>query len=84
MSSANPPVLKHPFWSAAGVSKTFQFTFTNVSGADFAALASTNVALPLTNWTVLGNIPELSPGQYQFIDPGATNSPQRFYKVVSP
>jgi hypothetical protein len=55
-----------------------------VSGADFTALTATNLALPLTNWTVLGSIPEISPGQFQFTDPGATNSPQRFYRVVSP
>jgi parallel beta-helix repeat protein len=80
----NPPALKNPFWSSIGGSNTFRFTFTNVSSADFTALTTTNLALPLTNWTVLGNIPEISPGQFQFTDPGATNSRQRFYKVVSP
>jgi fibronectin-binding autotransporter adhesin len=79
----NPPVLQNAVWSATG-GGTFQFAFTNVSGADFTALTATNVALPLTNWTVLGNIPEIAPGQYQFTDLGATNSPQRFYRVVSP
>jgi hypothetical protein len=58
--------------------------FSLLSGADFTALATTNLALALTNWTVLGNIPEISSGQYQFTDPGATNYPQRFYQVVSP
>jgi hypothetical protein len=80
----NPPVLKHPVWSSSGGSNTVRFTFTNVSGADFTALASTNLTLSLSNWTVLGNIPEISPGQFQFTDPGATNYPQRFYRVVSP
>jgi hypothetical protein len=85
--AANPgnrPALKNPVWSLNGGSNTFQFTFTNVSGADFTALTTTNLALPLTNWTVLGSIPEISPGQFQFTDPGATNYPRRFYMVVSP
>jgi Right handed beta helix region len=81
----NPPALTNPLWSSAsGSGGTFQFAFTNVSGADFTALTATSVAVPLANWTVLGNIPETSPGVYQFTDPGATNSPQRFYRVVSP
>jgi hypothetical protein len=59
----------------------FQFSFTNSVGAVFGALASTNVSLPLSNWTALGGITEISPGQFQFIDPQATNSAQRFYRV---
>jgi len=35
----------------------------------------------LTNWTALGGVTEISPGQFQFTDPQATNSPQRFYRV---
>jgi len=58
--------------------------FTNAPNLDFTVLTSTNVALPLADWTVLGNIPEISPGQYQFTDPGATNFQRRFYRVVSP
>jgi N-acetylneuraminic acid mutarotase len=60
---------------------TLEFAFTNTVGAVFAALASTNVSLPLSNWTALSGITEISPGQFQFTDPQATNSPQRFYRV---
>jgi len=60
---------------------TFQFAFTNSVGAVFGALASTNVSLPSSNWTALGGVAEISPGQFQFTDPQATNSPQRFYRV---
>ena len=63
---------------------SFQFTFTNTPGAFFGVLATTNPALPLTNWSVLDGITEVSPGQFQFTDPEATNSPQRFYRVRSP
>jgi len=62
----------------------FQFGFTNTSGLGFTVLATTNLSLPLTNWTVLGAPVEGPPGHYQFTDPQATNSPTRFYRVRSP
>jgi hypothetical protein len=65
-------------------SGSFQFSFTNSVGAIFGVLTTTNVALPLTNWTALGGVTEISPGQFQFMDPQATNNPQRFYSVRSP
>jgi hypothetical protein len=64
-------------------SRMFQFSFTNSVGASFAVLASTNCSLPLTNWKVLSGVAEVSPGQFQFTNPQATNSPQRFYRVRS-
>jgi len=76
------PVLINPVWSS--VSNTFGFTFTNVVGAGFSVLTTTNLSLPLTNWTLLGGVIEVSPGHYQFTDPTATNAPQRFYRVSSP
>src|SRR5208282_6390874 len=33
---------------------SFQFAFTNTVGALFGVLATTNLSLPLTNWTALG------------------------------
>ena len=62
----------------------FQFGFTNSVGALFGVLATPNLALPMSNWTALGGVVEVSPGQFQFTDPQATNSPQRFYQVRSP
>jgi len=62
----------------------FQLSFSNTPGALFTVVATTNVALPLSNWTVLGSVTEISPGQFQFTDPQATNSPQRLYRVRSP
>ncbi|MSU59940.1 MAG: hypothetical protein EXS35_17525 [Pedosphaera sp.] len=62
----------------------FSFAFTNTTGIGFAVLASTNVALPMTNWTAIGTAVE-SPagsGQYQFTNSQATNYPQRFYRVA--
>jgi len=65
---------------------TFQFNFTNDIGASFRVLATTNVALPASNWLFLGFATETPPssGQFQFTDPGATNFPQRYYRVKSP
>jgi GH25 family lysozyme M1 (1,4-beta-N-acetylmuramidase) len=62
----------------------FQFSFTNTPGALFTVLATTNVALPLSNWTLLGAVMEVSPGQFQFSDPQTTNHTQRYYRVRSP
>ncbi len=63
---------------------SFQFTFTNASGYNFTALSSTNIALPSLFWDVLGTVPEVSPGLYQFTVPDATNGPTRFYQVRFP
>ena len=62
----------------------FKFSFTNTPGATFTAWASTNVALPLSNWTALGYVPEISSGQYQFTDTNAIANARRYYRVSSP
>jgi hypothetical protein len=64
---------------------SFQFGFANNTvGALFGVLATTNLALPMTNWTVLGGVTEIALGQFQFIDAEAVLYPQRFYWVYSP
>jgi hypothetical protein len=65
-------------------SGAFQFAFTNKPSVSFSVLAATNASLSLSNWTMLGGVIELWPGQYQFTDPQAPNSPQRFYRIRSP
>jgi Vibrio cholerae sialidase, lectin insertion/Chlamydia polymorphic membrane protein (Chlamydia_PMP) repeat len=80
----NPPLLMNSIWSSTGGSNSFQFTFTNVSDADFTVLASTNLALPLSDWIPIGNAEQNPAGQFQFTDQGATNYPRRFYRLVSP
>jgi hypothetical protein len=62
---------------------TFQITFTNAPGLGFVVLASTNIALPVTNWTVLGTPTESPAGQYRFTDSVAGNQ-KRFYRVKLP
>jgi alpha-glucosidase len=60
------------------------FSFTNLAGAPFTVVASTNLALPVNQWTVLGSAAEVSPGNYAFTHPQATNFPRYFYRVRSP
>ena len=79
--ATDPPVLTG--LSSLG-SGAFQFGFTNAPGASFTVYASTNLALPLNTWSNLGPVVESPAGQFQFTDPQATNSPQRFYRVTSP
>lgn len=63
---------------------TFLLTFTNVTGASFTVLGTTNLLVPLTNWIALGPLVEDPSGTYTFTDPQVTNSPQLFYRVTSP
>jgi hypothetical protein len=63
--------------------QTFAFSFTNTPHAMFTVLASTNLALPLDEWKVLGQPAESSAGVFQFTGLSQTNS-QQFYQVRSP
>ncbi len=58
----------------------FQFEYADSSGQSYSVYASTN----LTGWVNLGSAALVSPGLYQFTDPGATNYPLRFYQLRSP
>jgi hypothetical protein len=63
---------------------SFQFSFTNTPGAILGALVSTNLSLPLTNWTPLGGVTEISPGNFQFTDPSASSNSQKYYILRAP
>jgi hypothetical protein len=75
-----PPTLLNPAILPNG---NFQFTFTNFPAASFTVLSSSELALPLSNWTVVGVAIETSLGNYQFTD-SATADLARFYVVRSP
>jgi DNA-binding beta-propeller fold protein YncE len=62
----------------------FQLSFTGTPGASFTVLSSTNLSVPLNNWTVVGAATSVAPGQFQFTSPPATNNSQCFYVVRSP
>jgi DNA-binding beta-propeller fold protein YncE len=61
-----------------------QFCFTNTPGACFTVVSTTNLLLPLSNWTAVGNPVETPPGMYQFTSQPTTNDSQIFYGVLSP
>jgi DNA-binding beta-propeller fold protein YncE len=76
-----PPTLTGLQMPGNGV---FQFAFTNTPSAAFTVLSTTNLSLPLSNWTVVGTASNTAPGQFQFTSQPTTNDPLRFYRVRSP
>jgi hypothetical protein len=64
--------------------QTLILSFSNTSSAVFSVLASTNLALPMSKWAVLGTPVQISPGQFQFVIPSATNTSQQFFDIRSP
>ena len=69
------PVLLAP----ARASDQFTFTLQSEPGLRFEILATTNFALPTSNWTSLGTVTNVT-GDVPFLDP-ATNLNRRFYRA---
>ncbi len=65
-------------------SGAFQFTFTNIPGANFNVFGTTDPRQPFTNWNWLGGVTEVSPGHFQFTDTQGSSNNERFYRVSSP
>jgi hypothetical protein len=63
---------------------TFKFYFHITSGSKFTVLATTNMAVPVTNWEMLGSPVSFGSGLFQFTDPAAMHHTQRFYRLRSP
>ncbi len=82
VTPAPPPIMiVSPTRSPEG---WFQFSFTNTPSASFTVWASTNAALPFSNWTAVSGVVETAPGQFQFTDLQAATFLSRFYRVTSP
>lgn len=64
----------------ARANSQFTFTLHSYPGLRFEILASTNLALPLSNWTSLGTLTNES-GFTPFLDPAA-NLTRRFYRAL--
>jgi hypothetical protein len=80
-AALTPPILFGPKLLGNG---SFQFAFSNnASGATFTVLTTSNLSLPLTNWTVAGLATNIAPGLFQF-STAATNNPRGYYRVRSP
>src|SRR5258708_25157677 len=60
-----PPILGAPRRLSDG---SFQFSFTNRTGAYFEALAATNLDLPMSNWTLVGSVTECPTSQFECTD----------------
>jgi hypothetical protein len=64
---------------------TFVLGFTNISGAPFSVLSSTDVLAPVSQWAILGQASEVLPGQFQYSDAQTLNRDAvRFYRLRSP
>jgi hypothetical protein len=75
------PICLAAFPAANGA---IRMSLTNVPGASLTLLAATNMSLPLSDWVVLGSVPEIAPGQFQFVDPAPASLPTRFYRLRCP
>jgi hypothetical protein len=64
--------------------RAFQFSFTSTPGATFTVLSTTNLSLPLSNWTFVGVATNTASGVFQFITPSMMNGSQQFYIIRSP
>jgi sugar lactone lactonase YvrE len=80
-AAVTPPILTGFTTLSSGA---FQFGFTNNQGVPFTVCTSTNLLLPLADWTVLGEVTNDGFGLYQFTDSTDTNDTQRFYQVTFP
>jgi hypothetical protein len=76
-----PPILTGAQMLSGGV---LQFSFTNNPSAAFTVLSTTNLALPLNQWAVVGAATNTSSGVFQFTSAPTTNNAQSFYCVRSP
>ena len=62
---------------------SFSLSFTGASGVDYTVYATTNVALPISSWTVITN-GLFNGAAVNFQDTNATNFRARFYQVELP
>jgi streptogramin lyase len=80
-ATVTPPTLANSMVLDDG---TFQFSFSNTQSTAFTVLSTTNLSLPLDEWTVIGAPSNVAPGLFQFTSESISNEPQRFYRIRSP
>ena len=61
----------------------FSMAGTGPTNQSYRIFATTNVALPLTDWTAIAT-GVFSGANFNFTDPQSTNHPQRFYRMSAP
>ncbi len=69
--------------SKVGTNLVFSGT-GGVAGGAYHVLTSTNIVLPLTNWTSLGSNTFGGSGEFSVTNPIAPNTPQRYYILQIP
>jgi hypothetical protein len=69
--------------SSRGSGGAFQSSGTGPHGAPCRVLATTNVALPANQWTLL-TTGRFAGGTFTFTDPDAATQPARFYRLLKP
>jgi autotransporter-associated beta strand protein len=74
----SPVFAGKPAFGAGG----FSLSFSGSSGQNYRLLASTNLSLPLTIWTMVAS-GTFGAGVVNFTDSAATNG-QKFYRIASP
>jgi hypothetical protein len=84
-----PGTLSGVTYAGSGLNAGLSLSFTNAPGASgsFTIWGTTNIDLPFSQWTKLGNPTEVPAGSYSvydFTDPSATGKPAEFYRVTSP
>jgi len=67
--------------NVTSLSNQFTLQFAGNPAFTYAVIATTNLALPLSNWTSLGTATITTNGLFQYIDSHGTNDPQRFYEL---
>ncbi len=78
VQQSTPPVIL----SQTILDGRFQLSFSGPDNQSYSILATTNLLLPLANWTVLTNGTFTGPAT--FMDTATADHPARFYKVRSP
>jgi hypothetical protein len=61
-----------------------QLSFSGAPRASYTVLSSTDLRVPLRDWTVLGNATNLSGNLYQLIATPPAGAPQSYYMIRSP
>jgi hypothetical protein len=70
-------------WEQMRGDGAFELTFTGTATQPYRVLASSDLAAPIANWTVV-SAGMLGSGAATFTDIGAANRPLRFYRIASP
>lgn len=72
-----------PAVSASGTmsGRQFKLQFNGFANLSYSVIGTTNLALPMASWPVLGPAQWLSNDAFQFTDDLTTNQMQRYYRV---